>query len=86
MKGAIRWVAPFVLSDSRRTTGVTIDDGHSSTRHSNRIFRPVLCLHQSLRPALTGGSAMTLDYILSGAVTVFLTVYLTYALIRPERF
>jgi len=29
---------------------------------------------------------MTLDYVLSGAVTVFLTVYLTYALIRPERF
>jgi K+-transporting ATPase KdpF subunit len=29
---------------------------------------------------------MTLDYLLSGAVTVFLTVYLTYALIRPERF
>jgi K+-transporting ATPase KdpF subunit len=86
MKGAIRWVAPFVLSDSRRTTGVKIDDGHSSTRHSNRIFRSVLCLHQSLRPALTGGSAMILDYILSGAVTVFLTVYLTYALIRPERF
>jgi len=40
------------LSDSRRTTGVTIDDGHRSTRHNNRIFRPVLCLHQSLRPAL----------------------------------
>ncbi|MCS0457123.1 MULTISPECIES: K(+)-transporting ATPase subunit F [Rhizobium] len=29
---------------------------------------------------------MTLDYILSGAVTVFLAIYLTYALIRPERF
>ncbi|MDP9811060.1 K+-transporting ATPase KdpF subunit [Rhizobium tibeticum] len=29
---------------------------------------------------------MTLDYILSGAVTVLLAVYLTYALIRPERF
>ena len=29
---------------------------------------------------------MTLDYILSGAVTVFLTVYLTYALLRPEKF
>jgi K+-transporting ATPase KdpF subunit len=26
------------------------------------------------------------DYVLSGAVTVFLTIYLTYALIRPERF
>ncbi|MBB4292295.1 K+-transporting ATPase KdpF subunit [Rhizobium leguminosarum] len=29
---------------------------------------------------------MTLDYVLGGAVTVFLTVYLTYALLRPERF
>lgn len=29
---------------------------------------------------------MIFDYALSGAVTVFLTVYLTYALIRPERF
>jgi K+-transporting ATPase KdpF subunit len=29
---------------------------------------------------------MLLDYILGGGVTVFLTVYLTYALIRPERF
>lgn len=29
---------------------------------------------------------MILDYILGGAVTVFLTVYLTYALLRPERF
>ncbi|KRB51646.1 ATPase [Rhizobium sp. Root708] len=29
---------------------------------------------------------MTFDYVLSGAVTLFLAVYLTYALIRPERF
>jgi K+-transporting ATPase KdpF subunit len=29
---------------------------------------------------------MLLDYILGGGVTLFLTVYLTYALIRPERF
>ncbi|MBX5012158.1 K(+)-transporting ATPase subunit F [Rhizobium lentis] len=29
---------------------------------------------------------MTLDYVLGGAVTVFLTLYLTYALLRPERF
>ncbi|KAA0697332.1 K(+)-transporting ATPase subunit F [Neorhizobium sp. P12A] len=29
---------------------------------------------------------MTLDYVLSGAVTLFITVYLVYALIRPERF
>ncbi|MDX6804751.1 K(+)-transporting ATPase subunit F [Terrihabitans rhizophilus] len=29
---------------------------------------------------------MTLDYMLGGAVTVFLFVYLVYALVRPERF
>ncbi|WP_201829399.1 K(+)-transporting ATPase subunit F [Microvirga zambiensis] len=29
---------------------------------------------------------MTLDYTLAGLVTVGLLVYLTYALVRPERF
>lgn len=29
---------------------------------------------------------MTLDYVLGGGVTLLLLVYLTYALIRPERF
>jgi K+-transporting ATPase KdpF subunit len=29
---------------------------------------------------------MTIDYILGGAVTLFLLAYLTYALVRPERF
>jgi K+-transporting ATPase ATPase F chain len=29
---------------------------------------------------------MALDYILAGAVTALLLVYLVYALIRPERF
>ena len=29
---------------------------------------------------------MLLEYLLGGAVAVFLLVYLTYALIRPERF
>ncbi|KQU64059.1 K(+)-transporting ATPase subunit F [Aminobacter aganoensis] len=29
---------------------------------------------------------MLFDYILAGGVTVFLLAYLTYALIRPERF
>ncbi|WKL22662.1 K(+)-transporting ATPase subunit F [Agrobacterium tumefaciens] len=29
---------------------------------------------------------MIFDYVLSGAVTVFVAFYLTYALIRPERF
>ncbi|MER9452088.1 MULTISPECIES: K(+)-transporting ATPase subunit F [Mesorhizobium] len=29
---------------------------------------------------------MLVDYILGGSVTLFLLVYLTYALVRPERF
>ena len=29
---------------------------------------------------------MILDYALGGAVTVILAIYLTYALIKPERF
>lgn len=29
---------------------------------------------------------MLFDYFLGGAVTLFLLVYLTYALVRPERF
>ena len=29
---------------------------------------------------------MTLDYILGGIVTIGLLIYLTYALVRPERF
>ena len=29
---------------------------------------------------------MMFDYVLGAIVTAFLTVYLTYALVRPERF
>lgn len=29
---------------------------------------------------------MLFEYILGGAVTAFLLAYLTYALVRPERF
>lgn len=29
---------------------------------------------------------MILDYALGGAVTLFVTAYLIYALLRPERF
>ena len=30
--------------------------------------------------------AMILEYVLSGAVTLFIAAYLIYALLRPERF
>lgn len=29
---------------------------------------------------------MTFEYILGGGVALFLTIYLIYALVRPERF
>lgn len=29
---------------------------------------------------------MLLDYVLGGGVAIFLAAYLTYALVRPERF
>ncbi|WP_202310314.1 K(+)-transporting ATPase subunit F [Mesorhizobium sp. L-8-10] len=29
---------------------------------------------------------MLLDYVIGGGVTLFLLAYLTYALVRPERF
>ena len=32
------------------------------------------------------GGAMVLDYVLGGAVTVFIAAYLVYALLHPERF
>jgi K+-transporting ATPase KdpF subunit len=31
-------------------------------------------------------AAMTLDYSMAGLVTIALLIYLTYALLRPERF
>jgi len=41
--------------------------------------------------ALGGASQQTrcemlIDYVLGGAVTLFITAYLIYALLRPERF
>ena len=86
MKGGLhRDAGPLSCLTPRKTTGYD-HDGYHSTRHCDHILRTVLCLHQSLRQALTRETTMTLDYVLSGAVTVFLTVYLTYALLRPERF
>ena len=76
----------LVPSGLALTTGVQINVGRHSTRHSSRLLRSLLCLYPRLRQALKGETPMILDYVLSGAVTVFLTVYLTYALIRPERF
>ncbi|MER9015703.1 K(+)-transporting ATPase subunit F [Mesorhizobium sp. M0768] len=62
-------------------------DGHSCCRDWNRVLCSMLRLHQSLRQAVSlGDRNMLFDYILGGAVTLFLLAYLTYALFRPERF
>jgi K+-transporting ATPase KdpF subunit len=37
-------------------------------------------------PATECEAAMLIDYILGAIVTVVITVYLVYALVRPERF
>ena len=29
---------------------------------------------------------MTFDYVIGGSVAIFVAIYLTYALVRPERF
>ena len=62
-------------------------NGHHRCRDRGFVLRPVLRLHQSLRHSLSGRSIkMLLDYFLGSGVTLFLLVYLTYALVRPERF
>ena len=62
-----------------------IDDGCSSDRRGGRLLRLLFCLYARLRQAVRE-AAMLFDYVFGGAVTVFLAIYLTYALIRPERF
>jgi K+-transporting ATPase KdpF subunit len=44
-----------------------------------------LCSTASLA-IICEGNAMTFDYILGSIVTVAVTAYLVYVLIRPERF
>jgi K+-transporting ATPase KdpF subunit len=60
-------------------------DGSYSRRGGGRVLRALLCLYPRLRQALKERS-MIFDYALAGVVTVGLTVYLIYALVRPERF
>jgi K+-transporting ATPase KdpF subunit len=51
-----------------------------------RLLRVVDCVRLRLRSALGEVSAMLFDYSLAALVTVGLLVYLTYALLKPERF
>ncbi|MGV6876631.1 potassium-transporting ATPase subunit F [Pseudochelatococcus sp. B33] len=60
--------------------------GHHGARNWNCILRIDVWLHQDMRKALIGGFKMVAEYILGAVVAVFITCYLTYALVRPERF
>ena len=62
------------------------NDGRSDAGAGLRLLRAGDRLHLRLRTALTGASAMIFDYSLAGAVSLGLLIYLTYALLRPERF
>src|SRR5262249_55349171 len=50
-----------------------------------RVLCALHCLRLRLRPTV-GDTHMSLELILGGAVTVALLVYLTWALLRPEKF
>jgi len=51
------------------------------------VFCPFLLVRGLLRAGLDGEEVgMNLEYLISGIITVFLLVYLTYALLKPEKF
>ena len=60
-------------------------DGHSDAGAGLRLLCPCDRLHLRLRTAVTE-RIMIFDYALAGAVSFGLLIYLTYALLRPERF
>ena len=53
-------------------------------RHHARVFRARHRLRRRVRAP--GVTQMTLDYVVGLIVTAGLLVYLTYALLRPEKF
>ena len=77
----------MALAVSKQLEGNVTDDGHRSDRHRRDLFRALLRLRQGMRQPLVGSDPdMLVEYILGGGVTLFLLAYLTYALVRPERF
>src|SRR6266702_7337064 len=60
-------------------------DGHSNAGAGLRLLRPCDRLHLRLRTAVRERT-MIFDYALAGTVSFGLLFYLTYALLRPERF
>jgi K+-transporting ATPase KdpF subunit len=61
------------------------DVGRRHAGHWPQFFRIIRRLHYRVRPALREGT-MVFDYALAGVVAAGLLAYLTYALLRPERF
>src|SRR5581483_5024709 len=59
--------------------------GRDHARHWPRLLRPHRRLRLRLRPPLRR-SPMLVEYVLGGAVTAALLIYLVYALLRPEKF
>ena len=51
-----------------------------------RLLRRLVGLCPRLRPPAETAASMNLEYIVGAALTVLLTAYLVYALLRPERF
>ena len=64
--------------------GDETDDGLPSAFYGDGLLWPLLCLCPRLRNVVR--RKMFFDYALSGVVTAGLTLYLIYALVRPERF
>lgn len=64
--------------------GDETDDGFPSALYGDGLLWPLLCLCPRLRNVVR--RKMFFDYALSGVVTAGLTLYLIYALVRPERF
>ncbi|POR43975.1 K(+)-transporting ATPase subunit F [Methylobacterium sp. V23] len=68
----------------------TQNAGHRLPRRRARLFRPSSRIRAAVRTPLSappGASpAMTLDLTFGALVTLGLLGYLTYALVRPERF
>ena len=51
------------------------------------VFCPFLLVRRLLRAGLgEEEAAMNVEYLISGLITVSLLVYLTYALLKPEKF
>jgi K+-transporting ATPase KdpF subunit len=51
------------------------------------VFFPFLLVRRLLRTGLEEEEVgMNLEYLISGLITVSLLVYLTYALLKPEKF